>query len=534
MNIVVAGPKGSGKTTVAGKVAERLGLRFFDIDRIIEDMYSREKGVTFSFRDIFIREGEEFFRDLEHRACREWSHNDYTVLAAGGSTLLFRGNREILLKHSILLVLSGSDEVLWDRITRDGIPPFFQGENGFQLMKEKNSLSAEILNRHGDIELTVDNCSHDECADEACIRIEEFIAAAANRPNTFGSSIRVTTFGESHGKAVGAVLDGLPPGIPVDPVKLQSELSRRRPGQSSVTTARNEPDTLEILSGIFENKTTGTPLCMLVYNRDQDSSKYDDLKDIFRPGHADITFWKKYGIRDHRGGGRSSGRETIGRVAAGAVIRQVLEQQGITITGYTESIGGITGSRVEYDFIEKNPVRAADPDAAPVMEEAVLAAKKNLDSLGGTAVLVISGVPAGLGDPVFMKLDARLGQAMLSLGAVKGVEFGAGFRSAAMKGSEWNDSMKDGRFLSNNAGGILGGISTGQDIVIRAAVKPTPSIAQPQQTMDIHGNNRMIEIHGRHDPCILPRIIPVLEAMAAMVIYDAGRIQENLVRKPVS
>jgi chorismate synthase len=295
-----------------------------------------------------------------------------------------------------------------------------------------------------------------------------------------------------------------------------------------VTTPRNEADRVRILSGVFEGRTTGAPLAMIVENRDQDSSKYDNLRDIFRPGHADYTFNRKFGIRDHRGGGRSSGRETIGRVAAGALALQILRDRGVTICAWADEVAGIAGTKVEESFIEKNPVRAADPVAAPLMEKAILDAAAAHDSVGGVVRVRISGVPAGLGDPVFAKLDARLAAAVFSLGAVKGFEVGSGFGSAGMKGSEHNDAMNTAGFAGNHAGGILGGISTGADILLRIAVKPTPSIFQPQQTVDLRGEAVEIEIAGRHDPCIVPRIIPVIESMCALVLLDALAIQQHL------
>ncbi|HOW81614.1 MAG TPA: chorismate synthase [Spirochaetota bacterium] len=347
-------------------------------------------------------------------------------------------------------------------------------------------------------------------------------------PSTFGEIIRTTTFGESHGKALGAVLDGVRPGVDLSEADIQAELDRRRPGQSKVTTQRGESDRVEILSGVFEGKTTGSPICMIVYNRDQDSSKYEALRDVFRPGHADFTFWKKYGIRDHRGGGRSSGRETVGRVASGAAAKKILASRGVQVTAFAQEIAGVAGEKEDLMNIEANPVRAADPDRAHDMEMAVIEARKHKDSVGGVVKLLIRNVPAGIGDPVFFKLDARLAMAMFSIGAVKGVEIGAGFSAARMKGSENNDAMAAGSFLSNNAGGILGGISTGQEIVLRVAVKPTPSIELPQKTIDTGGAARTISIEGRHDPCIVPRVIPVIEAMAALVILDAMEIQERM------
>jgi chorismate synthase len=346
--------------------------------------------------------------------------------------------------------------------------------------------------------------------------------------NSFGHDFRITTFGESHGGGVGVVVDGMPPGIPLSEADIQRELDRRKPGQSAVTTPRKETDQVHILSGVFEGKTTGTPLMMLLYNADQDPSAYEAIKDLFRPGHADFTYWKKYGTRDHRGSGRASGRETAGRVAAGAAARKILAAKGVSIVAYTLAAGGIRCKRFIAEFIEKNPMRACDPEAAREMESRVTALADAGDSTGGIIECRINGVPEGLGDPVFEKLDAELARAMMSLGAVKGIEFGAGFACAGMLGSEHNDEISAEGFLTNNAGGILGGISSGQEIRLRLAVKPTSSIAKPQQTVDLTGSARTIKTEGRHDPCICPRIVPVVEAMAAIVIVDQMKRQAAL------
>jgi chorismate synthase len=318
--------------------------------------------------------------------------------------------------------------------------------------------------------------------------------------NTFGRNFRITTFGESHGKALGAVIDGCPPGIPLDETDIQALLDRRRPGRSPLSSPRQETDRVEILSGVFEGKTTGMPIAMIVRNRDTRSGDYEELRELFRPGHADFTYHAKYGIRDHRGGGRSSGRETIGRVAAGALAMKLLAMHGITVTGRIVSVHGKT-----------------EPAA---IEAEILGAKNAGDSVGGIAEIVATGCPAGLGDPVFGKLDAHIAGAMMGIGAVKGVEIGDGFAVAGTFGSGNNDAMTRDGFASNHAGGILGGISSGQDIVVRIAVKPTPSIAKTQQTRDIHGDVVDISVGGRHDPCILPRIIVVAEAMLALVLAD--------------
>ncbi len=342
--------------------------------------------------------------------------------------------------------------------------------------------------------------------------------------NTFGSVFRITTWGESHGAAVGVVIDGCPAGLPLSEADVQKELDRRRPGQSSITTPRKESDTVQILSGVFEGVTTGTPISMLVWNEDVDSTKYEPLKDLYRPGHADFTYEAKYGIRDYRGGGRASARETVGRVAAGAVAKKLLATVGIRIVGFTRQVGEIRAERVDLDVIEENPVRAPDLEAAKQMIEAIEAARQEGDSLGGIVEVWGLGVPPGLGEPVFDKLDADLGKAMLSIPAVKGVEIGAGFEAARLRGSQSNDEFANvgGRILprTNNAGGILGGISTGADIVVRIAVKPTSSISRPQTTVDRYGRAVPVEVKGRHDPNICPRVVPVAEAMMALVLVD--------------
>nr|WP_320161131.1 chorismate synthase [uncultured Methanoregula sp.] len=325
--------------------------------------------------------------------------------------------------------------------------------------------------------------------------------------NTFGNNFRITTFGESHGKAVGAVIDGCPAGLLLSEEDIQPLLDRRRPGTSPLTSPRQETDRVEILSGIFEGRTTGTPIALVVPNRDTKSHDYEVLREVFRPGHADFTYQAKYGIRDHRGGGRSSGRETVGRVAAGAVALKLLAGKGITMSGRIVSVHG----RTTLEDIERE----------------ILAAKTAGDSVGGIVEIVARGCPAGLGDPVFGKLDAGIAGAMMGIGAVKGVEIGDGFAVAGKFGSENNDPMTADGFASNHAGGILGGISSGQDIVVRIAVKPTPSIAKLQKTRDIHGNVVDITVGGRHDPCIVPRILPVAEAMLALVLADAVLEQEK-------
>ena len=325
--------------------------------------------------------------------------------------------------------------------------------------------------------------------------------------NTFGRSFRLTTFGESHGPALGVVIDGCPPGIPLSESDIQPALDRRRPGVSPLASPRAEPDRVEILSGVFEGITTGTPVALIIRNADARSQDYDALRTVFRPGHADFTFQAKYGVRDHRGGGRSSGRETVGRVAAGAVATVCLARIGIVVSARIEEIHGVS-----------------DPGA---MEDEIRNAKNAGDSVGGIIRLSAQGVPAGLGDPVFGKLDALIAAAMMGIGAVKGVEIGDGFAAARLKGSEHNDQMDAAGFLTNHAGGILGGISNGDEIVVRIAVKPTASIGLLQKTRTTGGEETVIRVQGRHDPCIVPRLLPVAEAMLALVLVDAFLEQQK-------
>jgi chorismate synthase len=331
---------------------------------------------------------------------------------------------------------------------------------------------------------------------------------------------KITTFGESHGKGVGVVVDGVPAGLELSDADIQKELDRRKPGQSDITTPRKESDTVHILSGLFEGKTTGTPIGMVIYNENVRSEDYDNLKEIFRPGHADFSYTAKYGFRDHRGGGRSSGRETSGRVAGGAIAKKLLAHKGVSVLAWTKSAAGITCETFDAAEIERNPVRACDPDAAKkivaIMEELI----ERGDSAGGIVECLITGLPSGIGEPVFGKLEAELAHAMLSIGAVKGFEIGSGFACAEMRGSEHNDPMDKNGFVSNNAGGILGGISTGEPITFRVPVKPTASISLPQKTVNLKGHEQEIAIVGRHDPIICPRIIPVVEAMTALVLID--------------
>lgn len=343
--------------------------------------------------------------------------------------------------------------------------------------------------------------------------------------STFGKLFTVTTWGESHGKALGAVVDGCPAGLELDESHIQKYLNRRKPGQSRYTTARKEGDQVEILSGVFEGRTTGTPVSLMVRNMDQRSGDYGNIAYSYRPGHADFTFDSKYGFRDYRGGGRSSGRETVGRVAAGAVAIKFLESLGISFCTYTKSIGPIEITEFHPEEIENNAFYMPDKNAAEKAGVYLEQCMKEQDSAGGIIECRIKGVPAGLGSPVFEKLDAVLAQAVMSVGAVKGVEIGEGFHVAQMKGSQDNDgfaaSEKGIVKTSNHAGGIMGGISDGSEIFLRAAIKPTPSVSQPQETVTDKGQNISLEIHGRHDPVIVPRAVVVIESMCALAIADA-------------
>ncbi len=337
--------------------------------------------------------------------------------------------------------------------------------------------------------------------------------------NSFGRLFSVTTWGESHGPALGAVIDGCPPAIPLSPADIQKDLDRRRPGRA-LTSPRAETDTVEILSGVFEGLTTGTPISLIIYNRDVRSSDYSEISRLFRPGHADRTYEQKYGLRDWRGGGRSSARETVARVAAGAVARKFLGSRGISVQAFTLSLAGVECREFDLDEIDKNLLYCPDSQAAQEMVARLEEIRAAGDSAGAVVEIHAKGCPPGLGEPVFDKLDARLAAAIMSVGAVKGVEIGEGFRAAGMLGSQNNDPITPEGYESNHAGGILGGISTGMDIIMRVAVKPIPSISKPQRTVDSSGKPAIISVKGRHDISAVPRIVPVLEAMTLLVLAD--------------
>jgi chorismate synthase len=341
--------------------------------------------------------------------------------------------------------------------------------------------------------------------------------------NTFGNNFKVTTFGESHGPALGGVIDGCPPGITLDLKLIENEMQRRKPGQSSIVTQRKEEDTVTFYSGIFEGKTTGTPIGFLIHNKDQKSKDYSHIKETYRPSHADYVYDKKYGHRDYRGGGRSSARETACRVVAGAIAKQIIKE--IKITAFVSSVGEIKVDNdynsLDFSNIEKNPVRCADPNVAVEMEKYIKEIRKEGDTIGGVVTCIIENCPIGIGEPVFDKLHAELGKAMLSINAVKGFEFGSGFNGTKLKGSEHNDSFEsNGTTKTNNSGGIQGGISNGMDIYFSVAFKPVATIMKSQKTIDSNNNEVVMSGKGRHDPCVVPRAVPIVEAMSALVILD--------------
>ncbi|MBP7508297.1 MAG: chorismate synthase [Prolixibacteraceae bacterium] len=353
--------------------------------------------------------------------------------------------------------------------------------------------------------------------------------------NSFGNIFRLTTFGESHGSGIGGIIDGCPAGLSIDIDMIQAELNRRKPGQSKITTQRNEPDNVEFFSGIFEGKTTGTPIGFIVRNKDQHSNDYNNLKDVFRPSHADYTYSQKYGIRDHRGGGRSSARETIARVVGGAIAKQLIAVNGISIQAFVSSVSDISLNIPYYELdlsqTESNIVRCPHSETAKRMIERIEEAGRNHDTVGGTITCVIKGVPAGLGAPVFNKLHADLGFAMLGINAVKGFEYGSGFEGTKLNGSQHNDEFvnENGivKTITNHSGGIQGGISNGQDIYLRVAFKPIATLLKEQKTIDKDLKETSITIQGRHDPCVLPRAVPIVESMAALVIADHILLSRN-------
>lgn len=353
--------------------------------------------------------------------------------------------------------------------------------------------------------------------------------------NSFGKRFVLTTFGESHGKALGCIVDGVPAGLVIDEAFIQSELDRRKPGKSKLETARKEDDKVEILSGVFEGVSTGTPMMMVIFNGNQKSRDYDNVKDLFRPGHADFTYYHKYGVRDYRGGGRSSARETAARVAGGAIAKLMLRSMGVEIMSGLCEVDGIASERIDFEHAKGSKLYALDPKVEQAQEEAILRAKNNHDSVGGVVLTVAKGVPIGLGEPLYYKLDAILAEAMMGINAAKAVEIGEGIASTHLKGSQNNDAITPNGFKSNHAGGILGGISNGDDIMIKTHFKPTPSIFQPQETITTANEAVICELKGRHDPCVAIRGSVVCEAMMALVLADMtllnmGRKMEHLTR----
>ena len=353
--------------------------------------------------------------------------------------------------------------------------------------------------------------------------------------NRFGHIYCLSTFGESHGSALGGVIDGCPPGHPLDQERIQRDLARRKPGQSKISSQRKEGDEIEFLSGVFEGRTTGTPIGFMLRNNDAKSKDYEHLRDVYRPSHADLTYEQKYGFRDHRGGGRSSARETASWVVAGSLANSILERHGLRIMPYVSSVGDLALDKVykglEESEVDANPVRCPDPELAGRMEERIREVRKEGDTVGGTVTCVIEGMPSGLGEPVFHKLDAELGQAMLGINAVKGVEFGSGFEGTHMKGSEHNDPI-DGddegiKVAGDRSGGIQGGISNGSPLIFRVAFKPVATLMQDQRTMDREGQEQQLKGKGRHDPCVVPRAVPIVAAMAGMVLLDNMLLQRG-------
>ncbi len=347
--------------------------------------------------------------------------------------------------------------------------------------------------------------------------------------NTFGNIFSFTTFGESHGKAIGCIVDGVPSGLKIDEEFIQSELDRRKPGKSKFETQRKEDDKVEILSGVFEGVSTGTPIALVIKNHSQKSKDYSNIKDLFRPGHADMTYFYKYGIRDYRGGGRSSARETAARVAAAAIAKLLLKEVGIEVKSGIYAIGNIEAKEIDFEYAKKSIIYTLDKNVEAKQKEVIQKARDSHDSVGGVALVKIEGAPIGLGEPIYQKLDNSLASAMMSINGVKAVEIGDGIKSSKIRGSQNNDEITKEGFLSNHSGGILGGISNGDDIVLKVYFKPTPSIFKPQKTIDINGNETVCKLKGRHDPCIAPRGSVVAEAMAALVCADMLLL--NMTRK---
>lgn len=528
MKIVFFGPKGAGKTTVGKAFAEYSGFSCFDTDTLIEDKAFEMYGNRRTCREIFKQEGEAVFRDLERAVAQDSSKLDWCIVVTGGGLMLDPNSRRIMRENAILVYLTANQDVLWARATEKGLPPWLEGEDGPEKFAEQVAFRDDVVRPFADVVLDTTRGVPEELALRVADAVGRELAVRGRAANTYGDIIRISSFGESHGPALGIVLDGVKPGLDFPEEEIRHQMARRAPGQSKVVTQRKEPDDIQILSGVFEGKTTGAPIAMVIFNKDQRSRNYDNIKDVFRPGHGDFTFYAKYGTRDYRGGGRQSARETAGRVAAGAFALEELKKRGVKIVGHAVEIAGIQAKNIDFDTIENNPVRCADPEAAKAMERAILDIRGEKDSVGGIIQLEIHGLPPGIGDPIFGKLDARIISAIMTIGAIKGVEVGDGFALAKMRGSEANDAMEEGKFLSNHTGGILGGISNGEPVIMRVVVKPTASIAKKQKTMNEADNDVEIEVLGRHDPCIVPRAVPVIENMAALVVLDAWEVQARL------
>lgn len=529
MKIVIIGAKASGKSTFGKELHKNLNIPYLEIDDLVEESYQKEFHKKKSCKQIFDQIGETEFRKREELAVASLEDTNWKIIITGGSTFMSTESRRILRNNALIIYCTCNQDILLERI--DGQTAGSKGISKSVFLKwyqEDIVRKDELYRPFADIIIDTGKQSLADTVNEAREMIAREMGVRCTAANTFGDQIRITTFGESHGVALGAIVDGLPAGIPLSDADIQNELDKRKPGQSKVTTPRKETDKINILSGLFKGKTTGTPMALVIYNKDSDSSKYEEIKHLFRPGHADFSFYKKYGHTDYRGGGRSSGRETVARVAGGAIAKKILSERGTSFFAHAVQIGKVTAEKIDFAEIEKNIVRCADTQAAEKMVAEIEEARANNDSIGGIVRLEIQGLPAGLGDPVFAKLNARLIYGISTIGAVKGIEIGAGFNVASMRGSTANDEISQQGFESNNAGGIIGGISTGQPIVLRVAVKPTPSISQEQKTTTVDGNDATVSVKGRHDPCIIPRIIPVIENMAALVILDTWEIQTRL------
>ena len=532
MNLILIGFMGVGKTTVGRRLAERLGRPFLDTDILIEETHSM------TIAEIFERYGERFFREKEKEVVSHVSKLAECVIATGGGVVLDPGNVARLKDWGLLIHLALSPDKIFERIGGELTRPLLRKEDPMLALEDFYRSREAFYQACSDLTVDRNGMDVEETVEKILGDIHPWMKEGRSHgspverevemSNCFGERFRITTFGESHGKAMGVVIDGVKPGLDFDIEAIQKDVDRRRPGQNPLVSSRKESDQVEILSGVFEEKTLGTPICLVIPNKGHDPKAYDDLKDLFCPGHAGYTTLMKYGIRDHRGGGRSSGRETVSRVAAGAFAKKELAKEGIRIIAYTLEVGGVKARRIDFDEVEKNPLRCPDKNAARQMEKKVLSCKADGDSIGGTVEVIGQNVPPGLGEPVFKKLDAEIAKALISIGGVKGVEIGDGMKVARMRGSEHNDQMDRTGFRTNHSGGILGGISTGQEIRVRIAVKPTPSIEKEQETVDTSGNERSVSIRGRHDPCICPRIVPVAEAMMALVLYDALLAQRDL------